>query len=78
MNQKNIFRQFPFSSSLARMSVIVRELSSSNFIIFTKVNQGAETSCSCVCTKRVCVSYTELKCVLNVYTIHYNLGICTV
>ncbi|XP_023338500.1 probable cation-transporting ATPase 13A3 isoform X3 [Eurytemora carolleeae] len=31
-----IIRQFPFSSSLARMSVIVRELSSSNFIIFTK------------------------------------------
>jgi len=31
-----IIRQFTFSSSLARMSVIVRDLRGSNFIIFTK------------------------------------------
>ncbi len=31
-----IIRQFPFSSSLQRMSVVVKELDSPNFEIFTK------------------------------------------
>ena len=34
-----ITRQFQFSSSLARMSVIVRKLGSKNFTIYTKVHR---------------------------------------
>jgi len=42
-----IIRQFTFSSSLARMSVIVKELSSTNFIVFTK---GAPEKLEDICT----------------------------
>ena len=32
-------------------------------------NQGAETSCMCVCTKRVCVKFTKPKmCTVGVYS----------
>ena len=31
--------------------------------------QGAETSCVCVCTKRVCVKFTEPKvCTVGIYS----------
>ena len=42
----------------------------------TEFNQGAETSCVCFCTKRVCVRIPYQRCVLYVYTVRMNLGIC--
>ena len=39
-------------------------------------DQGAETSCGCVCTKKVCESNTEPKACTVGYTVHKNLGIC--
>ena len=42
--------------------------------------QGAETSCVCVCTKRVCVKFTEPKvCTVGIYSTYesrymYSLG----
>ena len=50
---------------------------SSNFKLL-KINRsysgGGNVMCVCVCTKRVCVKFNVPK----VYTVHTNLGICTV
>jgi len=47
---------------------------------FAIQNQGAETSGVCVCTKIVCVKFTEPKvCTVGIYGIHKGIwvGICT-
>ena len=40
---------------------------------------GGDVMYVCVCTKRACVRNTEPKaCTVGIYSIHKNLGICTV
>ena len=56
--------QWRLTSLLCLYHGYIIEVCILQFSCFTQNNQGAETSCVCVCTKRVCVSLKYRRCVL--------------